>query len=99
MGEVSSITGGAAGSGCGSVFPRGMLVRMRVVTGRVENGKVVSLSGTLPEGTVVTIVAPEASDTFELSPEQEVALQRSIAEADRGDVLSADQVLAELRRP
>lgn len=71
---------------------------MRVVTGRVENGKIVPLSGDFPEGTVVTIVAPEASDTFELSPEQEIALQRSIEEADRGEVVSADQVLTELRR-
>ena len=72
---------------------------MRVVSGRVVDGKVVPLGDPLPEGSIVTIVAREASDTFELSPEAESALLRSIDEADRGEVVSADDVLAELRRP
>lgn len=73
--------------------------RMRVVTGRVVNGKIVPLGGQFPEGAVVTIVAFEGSGTFELTPEAEAALERSLEEADRGDVVPADQVLSELRRP
>jgi hypothetical protein len=72
---------------------------MKVVTGRVVDGKVIPSGGPLVEGTVVTIVVPESTDAFELSPEAEAALERSIEEADRGDVVSADQVLSELRRP
>jgi hypothetical protein len=72
---------------------------MRVVSGRVVDGKVVPLGGSLIEGTIVTIVAQESADAFELSPDAEAALERSIEEADRGDVVSAEQVLSELRRP
>lgn len=72
---------------------------MRVVSGRVVDGKVVPLGGDLVEGAIVTIVSQESAEAFELSPEAEAALERSIAEAERGDVVSAEQVLSELRRP
>ena len=52
----------------------------------------------LPEGTVVTILAREANETFEVPPEMEAELLESIAEADRGDTISADQLLERLRR-
>jgi hypothetical protein len=71
---------------------------MRIVSGRVVDGKVVVEGDSLDEGTVVTVVAPEDDETFELSPDEEAALLVSIAQADRGEVVPAATVLDRLRR-
>jgi hypothetical protein len=47
----------------------------------------------LAEGTRVTVIAGEAGATFELSPADEAELAEAIAEADRGDVISAAELL------
>jgi hypothetical protein len=47
---------------------------------------------------VVTILAPEDQGTFTLGPEAEAALLASIEEADRGEVISGEELLRELRR-
>jgi hypothetical protein len=65
---------------------------MRVTTGKVVFGKVAD------EGAVVTVLAPEDSETFELSPEAKAALLAAIGEADRGEVVSGDEVLRKLDR-
>ena len=52
----------------------------------------------LPEGAVVTILAREANETFELPPELEAVLLESIAQADRGETISAEEMLERLRR-
>lgn len=70
---------------------------MRIVSGKVVDGKVVVEGQPLDEGAVVTILAPEDDETFELSAEDEAALVASIAEADRGDALPAATVLDRLR--
>lgn len=51
----------------------------------------------LPEGTVVTLLAQEADETFELSSELEAELIESLAEADRGELVPAEEVLRKLR--
>lgn len=61
-------------------------------------GKVIVEGETLPEGAVVTILAREADETFEVPPELEAVLQESIAQAERGETISAKEVLARLRR-
>lgn len=71
---------------------------MQLATGTVIGGKIVVNGEPLPEGTVVTILAREANETFEVPPEMEAELLESIAEADRGDTISADQLLERLRR-
>ncbi len=71
---------------------------MRLVTGTVVNGKIIVEGEPLPEGMVVTILAREAQETFEVPPELEAELLESIAEADRGDTISADRLLQRLRR-
>ena len=71
---------------------------MRIVSGKVVDGKVVVEGGPLDEGTVVTVVAPEDDETFELSGEDESALLESMAQADRGEVVPATTVLDRLRR-
>ena len=70
---------------------------MKVVTGRVVEGKVVPQADGLPEGAVVTIVVGDA-DTFELTVAEEQLLAEALEEADRGDVVPAEEVLASLRR-
>lgn len=71
---------------------------MQLATGTVVNGKVIVEGEPLPEGAVVTILAREADETFEVPPELEAELAESIAEADRGETISADEVIDRLRR-
>jgi len=71
---------------------------MQLATGIVVKGKVVVEGEPLPEGTVVTILAREADETFEVPPELEAELLASIAEADRGETISADELVERLRR-
>ena len=71
---------------------------MRVTTRRVVNGKIEVPDEELTEGMVVTILAPEDQGTFTLGPEAESALLASIEEADRGEVISGEELLRELRR-
>ena len=52
----------------------------------------------LTTGTVVTVLARESDETFMVPPELEVELLESIAEADRGETISADELLSRLRR-
>ncbi len=71
---------------------------MRVATGKVVGGKVIVDGTPLDEGATVTVLAREAGETFEVSPEQEAELLSAIAEADRGDTVPADEHLRSLRR-
>lgn len=71
---------------------------MQLATGTVIDGKIVVEGATLPDGTVVTILARDADETFELPPELETELAASIAEADRGETISAAELLERLPR-
>jgi hypothetical protein len=71
---------------------------MQLATGTVVDGKIVLEGTTLPEGTVVTVLARDNSETFELPQELESELAASIAEADRGEVVSAAELFERLRR-
>lgn len=71
---------------------------MQLATGTVVNGKIIVEGEPLAEGMVVTILAREAQETFEVPPELEAELLESIAETDRGDTISADELLQRLRR-
>ena len=71
---------------------------MQLATGTVIGGKIVVAGEPLPEGTIVTILAREARETFEVPPELEAELLESIAQADRGETISADEALQRLRR-
>ena len=71
---------------------------MQLATGTVVDGKIVVEGATLPEGTVVTILARDSGETFELPPELEDELAASIAEADRGETVSAADLFERLRR-
>jgi hypothetical protein len=72
---------------------------MRVFSARVRNGTIVPDEGIeLPEGSRVTVIADEVSPPVELSPADEAELAEAIAEADRGDVISAAELLRRLSR-
>ena len=71
---------------------------MKVATGKVVGGKVVLEGVSLEEGTSVTVLANDDGGVFELTSDQEADLLLSIAEADRGETLSAEEVLARLAR-
>jgi hypothetical protein len=70
---------------------------MQVFSARVQNGAIVPDEGIeLAEGTLVTVIAGETRAALELSPADEAELAEAIAEADRGDVISADELLRRL---
>lgn len=71
---------------------------MQLATGTVIGGKVIVDGASLPDGTVVTILAREMDETFEVPPELEAELLASIAEADRGETISAAELLERLQR-
>lgn len=70
---------------------------MRVATGRVVEGKVVVEGEPWAEGSVVTVVARDDEQTFEVSAEEERALLEAIAQADRGQVVSWEVLRERLR--
>ena len=74
------------------------MLAMQLATGTVVGGKVVVTGDPLPEGTVVTILAREADETFEVPPELEAELLESIAQANRGETISAEKMLERLGR-
>ena len=71
---------------------------MKMATGKVVDGKVVLEGVSLEEGTSVTVLAKDEEGGFHLTPEQEAELLLSIAEADRGETVSAEEVLGKLAR-
>jgi hypothetical protein len=75
-----------------------MLSLMKIATGKVVGGKVVIDGAPLEEGMSVTVLARDDENGFTLSPEEESELLLSIAEADRGDSISAEEVLQKLAR-
>ena len=71
---------------------------MKVSTGKVVGGKVVVEGEQLSEGSVVTVVVHDDTDAFETTPEEEHALLEAMAQADRGQVVSGEQLRVQLRR-
>ena len=70
---------------------------MKVATGKVVGGKVVLEGEPLAEGSVVTVVAKEGDETFDVSPEEERALLAAIAQAESGRVVSWGELREQLR--
>lgn len=71
---------------------------MKVATGRVVAGKVVLEGEPLAEGSIVTVLATEDDETFEVTPEEEHALLEAIAQAERGMVVSWEELKDQLHR-
>ena len=71
-----------------------MTVRARVTNGRL----VVDEPTDLPDGTELELVAVDAGDEeWNLTEEQIAELQESMAQADRGEIVPAEEVLRDLR--
>ena len=69
---------------------------MKIATGTVMHGQIVVEGQPFSEGEKVTILSHEESETFRVSAEEKRQLLESIAQADRGEFVDADELLAEL---
>jgi len=69
---------------------------MLVTTGKVTGGAIEVEAGSLPEGATVTILATEDGEVFELNSSDEAMILAVIAEAERGEVLNASDVLRQI---
>jgi hypothetical protein len=69
---------------------------MQVATGTVVNGKIVLEGVPLTEGAKVTVVTRGADESFSLTAAQEEDLINSLAEIDRGEFLTLEELLASL---
>ncbi|HEV8661014.1 MAG TPA: hypothetical protein VGS96_20610 [Thermoanaerobaculia bacterium] len=70
---------------------------MRITSGKVVGGQIVLEGEPLPDGALVTVLSRDEDETFELDPAAEAELLASIAEADRGELIPAEEVLRKLR--
>jgi hypothetical protein len=71
---------------------------MQVVFGTVVDGKVVIEGPSLPEGTVVAVLAREETSAVKLSPAEETDLLEALDEADREEGISAEELFARLQK-
>jgi len=71
---------------------------MLITTGKVNNGVIELETQGLPDGATVTVLAPEGDETFEPDAAQEAELLGAIAEAERGELVSASELLQRIRR-
>ena len=70
---------------------------MKVATGKIIEGKVVVEGEPWAEGSVVTVMARDDEQTFDVSADEERALLEAIAQADRGQVVSWEVLRERLR--
>jgi hypothetical protein len=70
---------------------------MRITTGKVVQGRIELEGDPLGDGEIVTVLSQDCGEAFELSAEAEDELLASIAEADRGEFLTRQQVFAMLQ--
>ena len=70
---------------------------MLITTGKVNDGVIQVETKDLPDGTTVTLLAREGDETFALDATQEAELLAAIAEAERGEVIDAAEVLQQIR--
>jgi hypothetical protein len=69
---------------------------MQIASGKIVHGQVV-VNGELPEGAEVTLLALDGEETFEVDAELEAVLLESIAQGERGETISAEDLLREMR--
>ena len=69
---------------------------MQIASGKIVNGRVV-VDAQLPEGADVTLLALDGEETFEADAELEAVLLESIAQGERGETTSGDELLREMR--
>jgi hypothetical protein len=89
--DLRAAVGKYLGRGAGRVRIR----TMRVASGKVVHGQII-YDGDFPEGADVTLIADDHEVGFEVDPELKKILLQSIAECDRGETISAEELLREL---
>jgi hypothetical protein len=73
-------------------------VSVRIFPGHVQNGKIVPDGDmSLDEGAAVTVIANSPEESFSVSSEQEAELLDAIEAVDRGEVVSAAELLSRLK--
>jgi hypothetical protein len=71
---------------------------MQVVFGTVVDGKVILEGPSLPEGTLVAVLAREEASAITLSPAEEAELLDALDEADREEGISAEELFVRLQK-
>ena len=71
---------------------------MQIASGTIVGGKVVVDGLSLPEGTVVTVIARGDEVAVRLPPEQEKQLSDALIDADREEGISAEELFTRLKR-
>jgi hypothetical protein len=69
---------------------------VKIATGTVTNGQIVIEGESFSEGEKVTVLSYDEQSPFRVTPEEKRMLLESIAQADRGEFVDLDQLLAEL---
>lgn len=70
---------------------------MKLVTGRVENGKVALPEGEFEEGSAVAVLASTVDEPVGLTPAEEEALLESLTAIRSGHYISGEDMLRQLR--
>ncbi len=70
---------------------------MKLVTGKVENGKVALPEGEFEEGAAVAVLASTADEPVGLTSAEEEALIESLSAIRSGNYVSGEDLLRELR--
>ena len=70
---------------------------MQVTTGTVVGGKVIVEGGPFVEGSIVAALSREPDEPFALSAEDEAELLAAMAEIERGEFISNDELLESLQ--
>ena len=71
---------------------------MQLATATVVSGKLTVEGLDIPDGVTVVVLARDNEKEVLLSPEEEGELLESLAEADRGETISVDELFARLDR-
>ena len=69
---------------------------MRIASGKVVHGQIV-YEGELPEGAEVTLLAEDHEETFAVTDELKRVLLQSIAQCERGETISAEDLIREMQ--
>ena len=69
---------------------------MKIATGTVTHGTIVVEGQPFAEGEKVTVLSHSESEPFRVTPEEKRLLLESMAQADRGEFVDVDDLLAEL---
>ena len=71
---------------------------MQITTGTVVDGKIIVEGVPLIEGSVVAVLSREADEAFTLSSEDENELLAAMAEIERGEFATAENLLENLKK-